>query len=411
MAMLRRTPFRTRLLAILSLFGLLPALAVTLVWAAAVGVSLPLFSESTPWERVAESGNRLVTALEGAQLSPAQREALEAHRQVLQESLTQARRFRYLAGRAVPVVALGALAWLAVIAVVAWRVAGHLSRQLSRPLAELLDWTERIARNEELPPAGPLRGAPEFQLLRERMRRLATEVAQGRLRAVEGERLAAFRESAHRFAHELRNPLTPIRLAVARLQREAPPHLAEVVEVLDAESQRLERMSRSFAQFGRLPEGPHSDVDVAELVRYAARATVPPDMEVEIETPDEPALVRGQHDALQRAVENLLRNAVEASPPGGKISATVQYTALDGSPGLAIAVEDRGCGIPPDRIERIWDPYVTSKAGGTGLGLAIVRQVVEAHGGRVFASSGPGQGSRVGFVLPASRAAGTSQSR
>jgi signal transduction histidine kinase len=236
------------------------------------------------------------------------------------------------------------------------------------------------------------------------MRRLAIEVEEGRARAVEGERLAAFRESARRFAHELRNPLTPIRLAVARLQKEAPKELAEVIEVLDSESQRLERMSRSFAQFGRLPEGPLSDVDLAELVRYAARAALPREVPVEIETPAQGAIVRGQHDALQRAVENLLRNAAEASAPGAKIRIVVEPVRVNAAQGLAVTVYDNGCGIPADRIERIWEPYFTSKAGGTGLGLAIVRQAVEAHGGRVYASSAPGIGTRIGFVLPVSAA-------
>ena len=88
---------------------------------------------------------------------------------------------------------------------------------------------------------------------------------------------AALRESARQVAHELKNPLTPIRFAVERLRRDAPPELAETVEVLAIESQRLEAMARSFAQFGRLPEGPRAEVDVGELVRYTARATIPPE--------------------------------------------------------------------------------------------------------------------------------------
>ena len=93
-------------------------------------------------------------------------------------------------------------------------------------------------------------------MLRDGMRQMATDVEAGRARAVEAERLAAFRESARQVAHELKNPLTPIRFAVDRLKRGVPPELADTVEVLSTESARLEAMARSFAQFGRLPEGP-----------------------------------------------------------------------------------------------------------------------------------------------------------
>ena len=107
---------------------------------------------------------------------------------------------------------------------------------------------------------------------------MASELELGRARALEAERSAALRESARQVAHELKNPLTPIRFAVERLRRDAPPELAETVDVLAIESQRLEAMARSFAQFGRLPEGPRAEVDMGELARYTARATIPPEL-------------------------------------------------------------------------------------------------------------------------------------
>src|SRR5690606_958174 len=102
------------------------------------------------------------------------------------------------------------------------RVAGHFSRLLSRPLDELVGWTAAIARTDPLPPSEDTRGAPEFTVLRDGMRTMSEQLAVGRQRAVEAERLRAFRESSRRFAHELKNPLTPIRFAVDRLRREFP---------------------------------------------------------------------------------------------------------------------------------------------------------------------------------------------
>src|SRR5690606_5162202 len=108
------------------------------------------------------------------------------------------------------------------------------------------------------------------------MRTMSEQLAVGRQRAVEAERLRAFRESSRRFAHELKNPLTPIRFAVDRLRREFPDANSETLDVLTTETRRLEVMAKSFAQFGRLPEGPAAEVDVAEMVTYTTRATLSP---------------------------------------------------------------------------------------------------------------------------------------
>ena len=145
--------------------------------------------------------------------------------------------------RRAPVVA-GAVALFVslLLTLVASRVAGHLSRNLSRPLSELVGWTETIERGQPLPEGPPRKGAPEFVVLRNRMREMSTELRLGRVRALEAERATALRESARQVAHELKNPLTPIRFAIARLRREAPASLGETIDVLEVESKRLEEM-------------------------------------------------------------------------------------------------------------------------------------------------------------------------
>jgi signal transduction histidine kinase len=119
-------------------------------------------------------------------------------------------------------------------------------------------------------------------------------------------------------------------------------------------------------------------------------------------------MVNGHLDALARAVSNVLINAVEACTPkgdAGRVSVRVAGTKHRGRDAVEVVVADSGCGIPTERIPRIWDPYVTSKPGGTGLGLAIVRQTVAAHSGDVAAESSPGQGTTIRLVLPADAAA------
>ena len=402
--------FRTRLFFILTLFATLPSIVLTLVWAGTFARALPLVSGGSAWERAAATGSRAISAAQRAPLSAQDRAALRAHELELQESLTQARRFGFVARRAVPVIVVVAIAAVGVLIVVSSRVAGHLSRQLSRPIDELVGWTDRLGRGEELPEGPPRKGAPEFAVLRSRMRAMARELRDARAREIEAERLRAFRESARQVAHELKNPLTPIRFAVSRLRREAPDSLSEVVEVLDAESSRLEEMAKSFAQFGRLPEGPPADVDVAELVRYTTRASVPPDVEADVQIESEVPMVRGHHDALARALSNVLLNAVDACRScradrpdrPARIGVTVARERRNGDDGIVIAVRDSGCGIAPDRLARIWEPYVTHKPGGTGLGLAIARQTVLAHKGTVHAASTLGDGTEIRFTLPTS---------
>lgn len=404
--MLRSLAFRSRLLIILAALALVPAIAVTIAWSLGVGRALPLIGEAAAWERVATSGSRAIDAMRSADLTPAQRSALQAHERELSQSLTQARRLEFLVDRFVPLLVAGAIIGLLLLALIVSKVAGHLSRQLSRPLNELVGWTDRIAQGQPLPDDASVRGAPEFEMLRSRMRTMSDDLARGRSRELEAERLRAFRESARRFAHEVKNPLTPMQFALSRLEREAPPSLGDVVEVLRTETRRLDQMSRAFAQFGRLPEGPVSDVDVGEMVRYASRAAIPPDIAVEVSVQPAEVMIRGHHDALQRAVSNVLLNAADASGPGGRIEVGVGLTRISGADAVEIQVRDSGPGIPPDRIKTIWEPYMTTKPGGTGLGLAIARQAILAHDGSIDIQCPPGGGTVVTFVLPTQRPSG-----
>jgi signal transduction histidine kinase len=336
-------------------------------------------------------------------LTPAQRRAIDAHERELNTSLEQARRFSFLANRSMRVVVPLGLVVLVIVGFAANRVAGHLSRQMSRPLDEIVGWTGFIGRGETLPPADAqvARGAPEFATLRSRMREMAAAIDAGRKRAAEAERLKAYRESARRVAHELKNPLTPIRFAIDRLSRDARPEQTDSIEVLSTESKRLERIAKAFAEFGRLPEGPSAGIDVAELVRYAASSAVPPGISVDVSADESLPLVAGHHDALARALANVILNAVDACEGSGRITIEAAKARFRGRDAVRIEVCDDGAGIDPAKLEQIWDPYVTHKPGGTGLGLAIARQAVLAHDGTVEASSTPGKGTQIRFILPA----------
>lgn len=399
---MKRLDFRKRLFLILSLFALVPAALLTVIWGVAAWEAVPFVTAGTAWDRVAHTGKAAVEAVEGLPLTPQQREALNTHELELEASVVQGRRLKFLAQRVAPVILVAAIGALAILWIAASRVAGHLSRQLSRPIHELVGWTAMIEQGQPIPPTNASRGAPEFEVLRQRMRSMAAELEMGRQRAVEAERLVAFRETARRVAHELKNPLTPIQFALAQLKRSATPNMADAVKVLEEETSRLDRMAKSFAQFGKLPEGARSLIDVAELARSTATACVPPHLDLHLELAPDLPLLEGHHDALQRALMNVVLNAVHACGDSGSITVRAERATLEEQPAIALSVHDTGAGIPPDRLATIWEPYVTHKAGGTGLGLAIARQAVLAHHGIVRAASEFGAGTTIQFVLPIS---------
>jgi signal transduction histidine kinase len=429
----KRVGFRGRLFTILLSFALIPSIVLALSGGITSYWALKLVGAQAAWDSVAASGNRALGATRTAPLTTAQRKALTQFDSTLGANALQATRASYIYKTAAVRALAGALVSFLILALLASRVAGHLSRNMSRPLQELVGWTERIGRGQPLPEGPPRRGAPEFEVLRQRMRDMSRELELGRARAIEAERAATLRESARQVAHELKNPLTPIRFAVERLRRDLaslPPALVETVEVLDVESRRLEAMARSFSQFGRLPEGPQAPIDVGELVRYTARSTVPTDISLNVDVDDATPMIHGHHDALARALSNVILNAVDACrtvPAEQMAQITVRVRPFtiewsherNGAPvngngngtrsGVEIAVADSGCGISKEQLGRIWEPYVTSKPGGTGLGLAIARQTVLAHRGSVGAESQPGVGTTIRFVLPVNeRSTGTS---
>jgi signal transduction histidine kinase len=380
----------------LILFALVPTVAVTLVGVGTASRALSMLSARSAWERIALSGEQALAATRNAPLSTEQRAAVDRHEAELRQSVELARRFDFVAGRTMRLVVAGAVLVVLLVAVGASRVAGHLSRQLSRPLDELVGWTGLIRTGRPIPAQPERRGAPEFEVLRTGMRTMAQELDTGRRRALEAERAEAFRESARRFAHELKNPLTPIRFAVDRLRRSAPDELRDTVEVLAEEAARLETMARSFAQFGRLPDGPAADIDVLELVTRVARGTIPERLTVTIDGDHALPLVHGYHEPLVRAVTNVLMNAVDACGTSGQIDIGLRFAA----PYVTITIRDTGCGVAPDALAHIFDPYVTTKPGGTGLGLAIARQTMEAHQGFIDATSSGGVGTTMSLRLP-----------
>ncbi|MGH7522537.1 MAG: sensor histidine kinase, partial [Gemmatimonadales bacterium] len=168
------------------------------------------------------------------------------------------------------------------------------------------------------------------------------------------------------------------------------------VQVLSAETDRLERLAREFSEFGRLPEGPQSEIDLVELLDELGRTGVPEGVRVTVDANGGPSGLLGHYEPLRRAFANLYRNAAEAMKGRGAIDVTVTG---DGA-GLAVTIADHGPGIPAEVRQRVFEPYFTTKDDGTGLGLALVRVTVEAHRGTISVGETPGGGATFAIVFP-----------
>ncbi|OLB51424.1 MAG: hypothetical protein AUI08_03095 [Gemmatimonadetes bacterium 13_2_20CM_2_65_7] len=394
-------PFRRRIFVILVVMTTVPTLLAVAGWLVSVRRLLPAAGARASTERVASTARTLLEGVDTLHLTVHERALLRQHLDEVSASVSLARRAEtflryYTAGVAVVILLLGAGVLYAAV-----NLAGHLSRQLSRPIDELVGWTSLIRRHEPLPAAGgPLsRGAPEFESLRQALRELAAALAAARERELEAERLRAFREVARRVAHEIKNPLTSMRIAVDQLRRKdgmTEGRKETAMEVMAAETDRLERLAREFADFGRLPEGPPSEVDLVELLEELGRTSVPDGVTVRLTANGGPRTIVGHYEPLRRAFANLYRNASEAMQGMGALDVTVTG---DGA-GLGVTIADHGPGIPADLRQRIFEPYFTTKRDGTGLGLALVRVTLEAHRGTIAVSETPGGGATFAIVFP-----------
>jgi two-component system nitrogen regulation sensor histidine kinase NtrY len=229
----------------------------------------------------------------------------------------------------------------------------------------------------------------------------ATEV----LRA---QRLEAWAEMARIIAHEIKNPLTPIRLSTEHMlevHHRDPAHFAEVFERCSANILRqvdeLQEIAGEFSTYSRIPRLEPQAGDLAAAVRELVesyRTAAPPGVALGFDAAPEGLQARFDERLLRRAVRNLIENSLRASGGCGEVSVRVE--AVDGD--ASVAVADRGPGVSPDLLQRIFDPYFSTHDAGTGLGLPIARRIAEQHGGSIQARNRPDGGLEVVIRIPRS---------
>jgi nitrogen fixation/metabolism regulation signal transduction histidine kinase len=283
-----------------------------------------------------------------------------------------------------------------------------LSGRIARPVRELAGAAHAVAAGET-PHAVPASGADEIAELAGAFNVMTEQLRESRERLLQAERVAAWREMARRLAHELKNPIFPIQLSIETLRRvidqddqrmdRFPEMFLESSETILDELRSLRKIIDEFSDFARMPRPQLARLSVNAVVERALDLYRPRADGVEIEAGLAEALpeVNADKDLLGRALGNLISNALDAMPEGGKLA--VRTAAAPGV--VTVEVEDSGPGLTEEQKTRLFTPYFTTKKGGTGLGLAIVQGIVSDHGGRIQVRSEPGHGTSFMLVLPA----------
>ncbi|MBZ5656558.1 MAG: HAMP domain-containing protein [Acidobacteriia bacterium] len=279
--------------------------------------------------------------------------------------------------------------------------------RVTRPVVSLADAARRVAAGD-LEAKVEVESSDELGELADSFNRMTTDLAQQKDRAVQAERVAAWRELARRLAHELKNPLFPLQVTVENLVRakqKAPEMFEEVFDegttTLLAEINNLKTIIGRFSEFSKMPQPQRRPTQVNDLVHsvlrvFQAQLQAKSQIAVHTELADTLPEISGDPDLLHRALSNLVLNAIDAMPQGGAL--TISTKAINSR--VDISVSDTGSGLTPEECERLFTPYYTTKQHGTGLGLAIVQSVVSDHGGKISVESAKEKGTTFRIELP-----------
>lgn len=232
---------------------------------------------------------------------------------------------------------------------------------------------------------------------------------------IQAQRDAAWGEVARRLAHEIKNPLTPIQLSAERLRHKYLKTMApEDAEVLDRSThtivqqvQAMKEMVQAFSEYARAPNLQLQTMALSGLIGEVLDLYVSEEQKIEINfhAEDSVPLVEVDPGRMRQLLHNLIRNAIESlsGRDDGRLDLRLGLVSVENDAWVTLSIEDNGPGIPENMLDKLFEPYATSKPKGSGLGLAVVKRIVEEHSGVLFAENGVGGGARLVVRLPAAR--------
>ncbi len=225
---------------------------------------------------------------------------------------------------------------------------------------------------------------------------------------VAAQRAAAWTDVARRIAHEIKNPLTPITLSAERLRKKFAPEegseereaFDRYIETIARHTRDIGRMVEEFVAYARMPSSVFRSENLTSIVRKTvfSAQTANPDIHYRVQLPEAPVMISCDESQLGQALLNLLKNASEALE--GAKEKHIVISLESGAETATLTIEDNGPGFPPDKIDTLTEPYVTTRAKGTGLGLAIVKRSVEEHKGTLALTNREEGGAKVVMVFP-----------
>ena len=301
-----------------------------------------------------------------------------------------------------------------------------IAAQVSHPIEQLAHAAEEVAAGNwetRVPERGRSTSKDEVGVLAASFNHMTSQLVGQRERLVQTERVAAWRELARRLAHELKNPLFPLQLTVENLVRARELSPAEFDEVfrestqtLGMEIANLKTIIGRFSDFSKMPRPQLERIDANDavlrvtLLYFPSLIRTPTSNEREsteeskagskvnctLELGLDELWIDADPELLHRALSNLVLNAIDAMPDGGKLT----ISAKPNGNNAELRVADTGAGMTPEECERLFTPYYTTKQHGTGLGLAIVQSVIADHAGTIAVESGTGSGATFVITLP-----------
>ncbi|AHC16632.1 sensor histidine kinase [Salinispira pacifica] len=283
----------------------------------------------------------------------------------------------------------------------------YLSDVLIRPIVNLEQATRRVAEGDfSFRILG--RSREELGHLVESFNGMIAELERSRTQLVQSERVSAWKDIAQRLAHEIKNPLTPIKLSAERLKRkyeregaDFPRVLENSVATITREVDHLAGLLTEFRDFARLPYPQPREVSLKQLIQDVLDVHRIPHVDVILEHIQDDTMVFVDPAQFRQVLGNLVKNAVEAIGQNpGELRFESQILSSSGKRFQRIQIKDDGEGMDEETSSQIFNPYFTSKAGGTGLGLAIVQRIIQDHGGEIRVESEPGMGARFYIDLP-----------
>jgi two-component system nitrogen regulation sensor histidine kinase NtrY len=275
-------------------------------------------------------------------------------------------------------------------------LAYFLSNYITKSLRVIREKFKSIGINKKNEPIS-WKGTDEIGSLVEEYNKMISQLEVSAVKLAKSERESAWREMAKQVAHEIKNPLTPMKLSVQHLQRAIQPDDPDFDEKMQIFSDKMIRqidtltsIANEFSNFAKMPKAKIGEIDVIKILKATIALFAETEglkMHFTNNSRMDALMVQGDSEQLTRVFNNLIKNGIQAVPDGREGEIVVVLEETDSK--ITVQIKDNGTGIPKDKEDKIFAPNFTTKSSGSGLGLAMVRSIVENHQGKIWFETNP----------------------